>query len=82
MCICITVYNERADHFVRTLDAIFRNIDYLCHSRSMGRTRVQRIHDALHKATKSGLREDVDSNREKVSWRARGEQAKKAWVSL
>ncbi|CAD6884343.1 unnamed protein product [Tilletia laevis] len=29
MCICVTLYNERADAFVRTMDSVFRNIYFL-----------------------------------------------------
>lgn len=60
------------------MDAIFRNIDYLCHSRALGKSRIQRIHDSLHSASKSGLREDVDANRQ-TGWRARSQQARRAW---
>ncbi|KAK0527225.1 hypothetical protein OC842_004943 [Tilletia horrida] len=46
LCICVTLYNERADAFVRTMDSIFRNIYFL----ATRRQRRKSAHNSLRTA--------------------------------
>ncbi|KAL9940755.1 hypothetical protein V8E36_000243 [Tilletia maclaganii] len=46
ICICVTLYNERADSFVRTMDSVFRNIYFL----ATRRQRRKSAHNSLRNA--------------------------------
>ncbi|KAK0566975.1 hypothetical protein OC861_002936 [Tilletia horrida] len=47
ICICVTLYNERADAFVRTMDSIFRNIYFLATRRQRRNSANNQLRNAF-----------------------------------
>ncbi|KAE8222510.1 hypothetical protein CF319_g4309 [Tilletia indica] len=56
ICICVTLYNERADAFIRTMDSVFRNIYFLATRRQRRKSTQNHLRKAFEGPSRTNSR--------------------------